>query len=102
MATVRQCHLESGRLVDDVTIGQDESIGCENEARAAAVHPRREARRRYLFVAELLVDFDINDRRTDLFRRADNCLRIGVEQVSLRRSLSTLRGLRALGLDVAV
>jgi hypothetical protein len=57
--------------MDDVTVGQDETVRSENEAGTGA------------FAAPLL-DLNVNDGRSDPLHRADDSSRVAVEQLQVR------------------
>ena len=68
MAAIGQNNFDSVCAVDDVAIGQDEPIRCENEPRAAALPP-----------AIVPTHFDVHDRRADFLGGVHHCVGIGIQ-----------------------
>ena len=60
--------------MDDVAVGEDEAVGGDEEAGAAAAGVGGSAFGRFLG------DPDVDNRRADLFDGADDALGIGVEE----------------------
>ena len=79
MPSVLQRDLDVFRAVHDVTVGQHQPVGCEEEARArAAAVPVRAAAPA---ARSRCMRLDVDDRGSDLFRRTDHSARIGVHQL---------------------
>ena len=74
LAAVRQGDADLGGAVDDVAVGDDEAVGRDDEARAAAGG---------IAAAVRVTDLDVDDRRADGFGRADDGARVGIEQLAV-------------------
>jgi hypothetical protein len=70
--------------MDDVAVGQNETIRCENETRATATHLLRKAKTGRLFSSRTLVDFDIDNGWANSFRRIDDRPRISIKKIIIR------------------
>jgi hypothetical protein len=62
-ATVRKDDSERRTVFDDVIVGEEEAVGCDDDARTAGT-----------------ADVDFDDGGGDDFNRADHRLRVGVEK----------------------
>jgi hypothetical protein len=78
MAAIRENHLNPGCVMYDMAVRENETIRREDKSRSIAAYLLREAGIGCLVSPQLLVHIDIDNRRADLFRRTDNCPRIGI------------------------
>ena len=68
--------------MDDVAVGQHQAIRADDEAGAAAARLAPVAP-----FSDLLARLDLHDRGADFFRRMHHRLRIGIQQLKIRRSV---------------
>ena len=80
--SVRQRHFDPRRVVHDVAIGENQSIGREDEAGAASTALAGLTRTSSACRLELLY-FNVHYRRTDSLNRSRDRPRVGVEQASV-------------------
>ena len=71
--------------MDDVAIGQNKTIGCEDETRATATHLLGKAKIGDLFSSRPLTNINIHDRWADLLCRMDDGLRVGVQKIIISK-----------------
>jgi hypothetical protein len=75
LAAIRQCHVDAGRILDDVAVGEDEPVGGKDEPRSGTCLSRRSGG------GARLSDVDADDGRGDALDGVDDGSRIGVEKL---------------------
>ncbi len=90
LAAVRQIDRDLCRVMHDMAVGQNESIGRDHESGAAAANFARA-----LSASPLLFDIDVDHGRRDALRDAYDCARIFVEQGRVTRGGDSRHGRRS-------
>ncbi len=77
-SAIRQNDVDVGCTLHNMAVGEDIAVWCKDKARAGTTTA-------LLRISRISNGyFDINDRLADGFGNANDCLRIGVEQLGIR------------------
>src|ERR1700756_1506190 len=91
MEAIREGNPNLCCVMDYMAIRENEAIWREYKTGAASGHLLRKVRIICLTTLQPMTNINIDNRRTDLLRCADNCLRIGIQKIIVGR-MKRVRG----------